>query len=112
MPAGVSDAEIEVGEEIDVPKEDTDVRGSMDQSVSFFGSARRKRALSAAQRNRLETGALETALEPAFSHAETNIDNTPVSGWEYSEVRFWEFYLCISSSGCVCVQKLLSKPLA
>lgn len=72
----------EVGEEVGVTEEKPDTLKSMDQTISLFGSERRKRAFSAAQRNRVESGVLETALEPAFSHAETNIDKTPGSGEE------------------------------
>lgn len=48
--------------------------------VKVFGSEKRKRAYSAAQKNIVETGVLETALEPAFSHAQANIEKAPSTG--------------------------------
>lgn len=57
-----------------------DARKSMDQMVSLFGSEKQKRAFSAAQKNKVQSDLLETALEPAFSHAQANVDKTPVSG--------------------------------
>lgn len=61
----------EIGEEITVPEEEEreekkyNARKSV---VKTFGSEKRKRVYSAAQKNVVETDILETALEPAFSH--------------------------------------------
>lgn len=73
---GAVDAQI--GEEIDVLDDQAERRvKSTSQMVKVFGSEKRKRAYTAAQRNKVETGTLETALEPAFSHAEAAIEMTP-----------------------------------
>lgn len=72
--------DVEVGEEIDVPQEKVDFQASVNQHVSLFGSERRKRAFSAAQKNKIESDVLESALEPAFSHAEASVEKAPVTG--------------------------------
>lgn len=42
--------------------------------VSSFGSERQKRAYAAAKRNKIESGALETALATAVAHAQTEVE--------------------------------------
>ena len=80
LPISVGSRDVEVGEEIAVSGDQPSTREALDQTVSFFGSERRKRALSTAQKNKLESGVLETALEPAISHAEANIVESPAAG--------------------------------
>lgn len=69
--------DVEVGEEISIPEKKVDTSRSINQTVKLFGSERQKRAFSAAQKNRLESDVLKTALEPAFSHAQANSERTP-----------------------------------
>ncbi len=57
-----------------------DTRQSLNQMVSLFGSERQKRAFSAAQKNRLESGILDSALETAFSHAQEEVDKMSSTG--------------------------------
>lgn len=77
-------ADVQVGEEIAIPDDVEEKRASVQESVSqmvkVFGSEKRKRAYSAAQRNLMGTDVLETALEPAFSLAQANIEKTPSTG--------------------------------
>ena len=71
----------QIGEEIDVLDDQAEKRvKSTSQMVKVFGSEKRKRAYTAAQRNKVETETLEAALEPAFSHAEATIELTPSAG--------------------------------
>ncbi len=70
----------EVGAEISVPEEKMDRTQTVNEMVKLFGSEKRKRAFSAAQRNQVESEVLETALEPAFSHAEAKTEATPLAG--------------------------------
>lgn len=81
MVVAIGTVEAQVEEEISVPEDEEEkyvsIRKSVDQMVQVFGSEKRKRAYSAAQRNMVETGVLETALEPAFSLAQANIEKTP-----------------------------------
>ena len=62
-----------MGEEISYPDDEDEKRAnvlkSVDQMVQVFGAEKQKRAYSAAKRNLIETGVLETALEPAFAQA-------------------------------------------
>ena len=51
-----------------------DRRKSVDQMISMFGSEKKKRAFSAAQKNKLEGDVLETALATAVTHAQNEID--------------------------------------
>lgn len=70
LPAGVTDAQ---------PSEalsSEDRRTMMDQMVASFGSERKKRVHAAAKRNRIETSALEVALESAVTHATTEAEKT------------------------------------
>ena len=51
-----------------------DRRKSVEQMISMFGSEKKKRAFSAAQKNKLEGDVLETALATAVTHAQNEID--------------------------------------
>ena len=53
---------------------------SLTQTVDLFGSEKQKRAFSAAQRNKVESGALEVALESAFSYAEAGVEKVSPAG--------------------------------
>ena len=69
-----------MGEEISVPEEKEDTKQTVNEMVKLFGSEKRKRAFSAAQRNQVESEVLETALEPAFTHAQAKAESTPSAG--------------------------------
>lgn len=69
-----------MGEDQLIPEDQGNTRRAANQMVKVFGSERRKRAYSAAQKNQLDTDVLETALEPAFSHVEANIEKTSSAG--------------------------------
>ena len=69
-----------VDNEITTPVKNADAGRSLGQMVSLFGSAKQKRAFSAAQKNKVESDILETALESAFSHAQAAVEKTSLSG--------------------------------
>ena len=76
--------ESKIGEEISVPEEKPDRAQTVNEMVKLFGSERRKRAFSAAQKNQLDSEVLETALEPAFSHHQTKTDaQTPLATGQF-----------------------------
>ena len=69
-----------MGKEIAVPDEKPDTAERVNEMVKLFGSEKRKRAFSAAQKNQVEGEVLKTALEPAFTHAETKAGGSPPEG--------------------------------
>ena len=83
----VGTVESQVGEDQVIPEDQGITRKAANQMVKVFGSERRKRAFSAAQKNQLDTEVLETALEPAFSHVEASTEKTSSAGL-YLHVSF------------------------
>lgn len=76
--AGITDVE-EEEKDLTTDKE-VDAGNSVSQMVELFGSAKQKRAFTAAQKNKIESNVLETALESAVAHAETKLDEIPTAG--------------------------------
>ena len=67
--------------------------------VKLFGSEKQKKAFSAAKRNLVEAGALESALTTALSQAEKEMEEA-ASGCVYMCVHVC-IYMCVHVCTCV-----------